>query len=170
MSANDPRKDGDTPIPDVHFETFEAEVRDYLKFKRGERGKGYTLEALFATLHTVVQKQAAQSLAIQKHAIWIEDHEKFHENMKKSASIPPMRDVANTGAFILNARDLQVARAELDAAVRKNESEFREYREAEQKNAIVSLRDERTWFIRTVIFGGIGAILLAIFVFWLSKH
>ena len=94
-------------------------------------------------------------------------------------SIPPMRNVADTGSYNLNARDLEKAKEAIAALEKKNERDLQALRDqqmndklADQRAVIVDLKSEhKTNVDRALkIIGFILALAATTFVGWLMGH
>ena len=173
----------DTPRPDVFFarelqkdEALARDVGDWISGKKEEQRKGYTLEKLFLKIN---ERDGKTSKSISEIQRWQLEHDQLHEGLRAGLnmssqpaitvikpSIPPMRNVADTGSFRLNDAELEAAKkvvlAEFEEATRKNAEAFEKYkaeqaaeRAAEKVASLVAenadLKDQKQFLGRTAL-------------------
>lgn len=228
LRIDDSRAESKTPIPPVHIVALDEQLRAFLEGEAKAKQGNFTIEKLFEKIDRFGERLDDHATRIDLHDTrlddhderlddhqeklqwlkhWTGQHDRVHANRGLStalakSSIPPMRNVEDTGSFMVNEGRIATAKAEMireknellaqfEVAQERNRAAFEDYKEkqtakelAEKQALIVELKEEKKtivleqkdtarFFGRTGIgWAGtsIGAIVLAIFVWWLAKH
>lgn len=182
MTPNDPRAETSTPIPEVEIFNLEEETKLYIRHKRDERRKGYTLENLFGVLEKVANEFVAYKSSNDRRVSALEIDFKKHLAACVLAAGPivlPMRAVEDTGSFHINEGKLAEAQKMIAELAAKNQQDLQTLRDqqvqkelAEKQAIIIEFQDNRKWWTREGIkwiAGGIGAAIAAGFAFLMGR-
>lgn len=183
MVSPDPRAETSTPIPEVEIFNLEEETKLYIRHKRDERRKGYTLENLFVILERVTDNFAEYKETNDRRVLSLET--KFEKHLAAcvlaapQALVPPMRAVEDTGSFHINEGKLAEAQKMIAELAAKNQQALQSMRDqqmqeklAEKQAIIIEFQDSRKWWTREGIkwiAGGIGAAIAAGFAFLMGR-